>query len=113
MISIAIATALSAASAQAAPPPQPRRTYAACLSAFVLKGLDQKMDPAAFEAALRPACQSEEASFKKSLIDFDAPRYGQQQAQEDAEMQVEDYLLNTKAEYEGHLADGTRPGPPR
>lgn len=110
MISFAIATALTAASAQAAPPPQPRKNYAACLSAFMKKSLTEKMEPAAFGEALRPACSAQESSFKKSLIDFDAPRFGRKQAEADAEMQVEDYLLNIQDKYEGHFADGTSPG---
>jgi hypothetical protein len=99
MISLAFATALSAAAMQG-PPAAPRREYASCLTRFMKGKTEEKMEKEAFTAALKAACAPQEAAFKKSLVDYDvktgSPRAA---AEEGAQLQVEDYIVNTTENY--------------
>ena len=95
MISITLAALLAAAPA-AGPPGQPRKAYSACLMKFEKTKAGEKLTAEQFVAAAKAACAAQEAAFKKSLVDYDV-RSGMKRAdaEEGAQLQVEDYLANT------------------
>ena len=99
MISFALATALAAA--QAGPLPQPRKAFAACLSSLVKAKMSEKLDDGAFRAAAKTACAAQEAAFRDSIVSYDV-RTGMKRAaaEEGAELQVEDYLVNAAETYQ-------------
>ena len=100
MISITLAAMLAAAPA-AGPPAQPRKAYGACLTKFEKAKAGEKLTTEQFVAAAKAACAGEEDAFRKSLVDYDV-RTGSKRAdaEEGAEMQVEDYLANTADTYQ-------------
>ena len=99
MISLALATALASAAVQG-PPPAPRKEFAACLTKAAKAKSSDKMEKTAFTAAVRAACSSQETAFRKSLVDYDVKTGTKRaDAEEGAELQVEDYLVNTTETY--------------
>lgn len=101
MISLALATALAAAAVQG-PPAAPRKTFASCLSRVAKEKSAEKMEKAAFTAAIRAGCTAEETAFRKSIVDYDVKTGSKRAvAEEGAELQVEDYLVNTTDTYFG------------
>lgn len=99
MISLAIATALAAAQA-GGPPVQPRKNYGACLSAFMRDKVKDKLEAAAFTAAAKAACVKEETAFRQSLLTYDQKMgIKRREAEENASMQVDDYLTNATDNY--------------
>ena len=99
MISFAIATALAAAQA-GGPPIQPRRNYGACLNKFMQAKISEKMDGPTFTAAAKAACTAQETAFRQSLISYDLKMgIKRREAEENASMQVDDYLTNTTENY--------------
>ena len=95
MISITLAAMLAAAPA-AGPPAQPRKAYGACLMKFEKTKAGEKLSTEEFVAAAKAACAAQEAAFRRSLVDYDV-RAGMKRAdaEEGAQLQVEDYLANT------------------
>jgi hypothetical protein len=110
MISITLAAMLAAAAPAAGPPAQPRRAYGACLTKFGKAKAGEKLTPESFVAAAKAACAVEESAFKKSLIDYDV-RTGTKRgdAEEGAQLQVEDYLANAADTYQVN----NEPAPPK
>lgn len=112
MISLALATALTFAAAQANPTVQPRQAYSKCLGAFMKQSLEAKMAPEAFGAAVKSACAAQESAFRTASIAYDVKMGGSRaQAQEDADLQVEDYLASIEDSYRVHLEGGMTPQP--
>lgn len=110
MISFAIATALYAVSMQASATVQPRKNFAACLDRVAKKSLQDKVEPSAFEAAVRSACAAEEAAFKKAMVDYDVSmKIARSRAEQDAQLQVEDYLATRKDTYQMHFEAASPP----
>ena len=102
MISFALATAL-AATAQAGPPPQLRKAYAACLSSFSKAKMSEKLDDATFRSGAKAACSSQEAAFRNSIVSYDVKTGTKRAAAEEgAALQVEDYLVNIAETYQAH-----------
>ncbi len=101
MISLALATALAAAAVQAGPPPQLRQAYSACLSGFMKAKMSEKLDETAFRSGVKGACAAQEAAFRQSVVDYDV-KTGMKKAaaQEGADLQVEDYLVNITENYQ-------------
>jgi hypothetical protein len=100
MISIALATALYVSAAPAGPPPQLRKNYSVCLNRFSKEKMEAKLDAETFKAAAKTACASEEAAFRKSIVDYDVKMgVKRAEAEEGATLQVEDYLINTADTY--------------
>ncbi|HEY0625475.1 MAG TPA: hypothetical protein VGD10_01955 [Allosphingosinicella sp.] len=99
MISLALATTLAAAALQG-PPAAPRRDYSSCLSKIAKEKRSEKMEKEAFTAALKTACATEEAAFRKSLVDYDVKTGSKRAAAEEgAKLQAEDYLVNVTETY--------------
>jgi hypothetical protein len=88
-----------------------RDDYATCLRKFTAVSLDKKMDPIAFDKALQPACEKQEATFRAAVIATDkADKMSDADAQEDAQFQIEDYLDKFQNSYRDYLETNTRPG---
>ena len=106
MISLAVATALAAAAVQG-PPAAPRRDFSSCLSRAAKEKSAEKMEKAAFTAAIKAACAAQEAAFRKSIVDYDVKTGSKRAvAEEGAELQVEDYLVNiTETHFETASAE--------
>ena len=98
MITLIVALAL------AAPNPKtiegPRHAYAACIKTFESNQLQAKVDPAAYETAVKAACPSEAAALTTALINYDvAMGTKRAKATENAAMDLEDYQLTSVDRY--------------
>jgi hypothetical protein len=94
MITLIAAAALAA---QAQSIAQPRQAFATCLSALVKKSVKEGMETAAFETALAAACKTEEAAFRKAVVDYDMKTGAKRAtAEEGAQLQIDDYVANAK-----------------
>ena len=94
MITLVVALAL------AAPNPAsidaPRKAYASCIKAFESNQLRAKVDPAAYEAAVKAACPSEAAAFTEALVRYDvAMGTKRASATANAARDVDDYRLSS------------------
>jgi hypothetical protein len=95
---------LMAVLALAAPNPKtidaPRHAYATCIKSFETSQLKAKVDPVAYETAVKTACPSESAAFTAALVNFDvAMGTKRAKATENAAMDVEDYQLTSVDRY--------------
>ncbi len=98
MITLVMALAL------AAPNPAsidaPRKAYASCLKTFESNQLKAKVDPVAYETAVKSACQPEAASFTAALVAYDvAMGTKRASATANAARDVEDYQLTSVDRY--------------
>jgi hypothetical protein len=111
MLTLALAAALVAApDAGAGSPGQLRKDYGACLNKFVEASVKDKLAGDAFTTAAKAACASKEAAFRKSIIDADLRmKIKQAEAEENANTQVEDYLVNAADKYAGYVAEAPKP----
>jgi hypothetical protein len=105
MISIALVTALALAGAPSSgPSAQARKAYSICIQKVVKEKAGEKLTADAFTAALKAACAAQEASFHKSLVDYDvASGLKRADAEEGARLQIEDYLVNASDTYATYL----------
>ena len=88
-----------------------REAYTTCLRKFVTESLEKKMDPADFAKALKPACEKQEATFRNAVIAADkADKMSDEEANEDAQFQVDDYLDKFQNGYRDYLETNTKPG---
>ena len=110
MISSAIALIMVMTAAAPDATPSARKAYSACLEKFMVKGLDEKMEPAAFDTAVAGACSAEAARLRQAAIDANVAA-GRKRA--DAESMVagdiEDYQLNTRELFREFKDTGARP----
>jgi hypothetical protein len=98
MITLIVALAL------AAPNPKtieaPRHAYAACIKTFESNQLQAKVDPAAYETAVKTACQSEAAAFTAALVNYDVAMGTKRAAATvNAARDLEDYQLTSVDRY--------------
>jgi hypothetical protein len=109
MISLAIATALYATSMQSTAV-LPRKQYSECLNKAVKKNLTDKTDPTSFPAAARTACAAEATAFKAALVTYDVKAGTRRtQAEQDANLQIEDYLNSALETYKVFSESGAKP----
>ena len=104
MITLIVALAL------AAPNPKtidaPRRAYAACIKTFESNQLKAKIDPAAYEAAVKTACASEAAALTAALVNYDvAMGTKRAKATANAALDLEDYQLTSVDRYRDMMAN--------
>lgn len=103
MISLALATILMTAGP--GPASQSRDGYARCLKDFIQTSLQQKMEPAAFDAAIATACQDKQALFKSAMIASQMAEGMKRPASEKAiGEEIADYLSMAKEDYRAELA---------
>ena len=102
MISITLVTALAVAAAPpvGGPSGQPRKAYSACLQKLIKEKSDAKLTSASFTSEAKTSCATQEAAFRKSLVDYDvATGLKRAEAEEGAGLQVEEYLANAADTY--------------
>src|SRR5687767_7817408 len=110
MISSWMALAATIAAMQADPVNNARRAYSDCLRAYMRAQLDQRAEPAAFEAALGSQCNDRGATFTAALIQRDSRAGGgRARAEEDARMTMEDMRATTIEYYNDYYASNTVP----
>jgi hypothetical protein len=89
-----------------------REAYARCLKEFVRTSAEQKMEPAAFDAAIASACKDKEALLKTSLINADlAIGLKRAAAEKSTAEQITDYVTMAKEDYRADLSSGAKPQP--
>jgi hypothetical protein len=103
MITLFVALAL------AAPNPKtidaPRHAYASCIKSFESNQLKAKVDPAAYETAVKTACPSEAAAFTAALVNYDvAMGTKRAAAASNAARDLEDYQLTSVDRYKDLFA---------
>jgi hypothetical protein len=103
MITFIVALAL------AAPNPKtidaPRHAYAACIKSFESNQLKAKVDPAAYETAVKTACPSEAAAFTAALVNYDVAMGTKRAAAvSNAARDLEDYQLTSLDRYKDLFA---------
>ena len=103
MITLFVALAL------AAPNPKtidaPRHAYATCIKSFESNQLKAKVDPAAYETAVKTACPSEAAAFTAALVNYDvAMGTKRAAAASNAARDLEDYQLTSVDRYKDLFA---------
>lgn len=79
---------------------QPRKNYAACLSAFEKKSRADKMDPAAYPAAAKAACPAEAAALTAALVAYDVGMGSRRAAAlTSAAADLGDYVITSEERY--------------
>jgi hypothetical protein len=74
----------------------PRRAYATCLKSFESNQLSAKVETAAYETAVKSACQAEADRFTAALVAFDvAMGTKRASATANAARDVEDYQVTS------------------
>jgi len=83
----------------------PRKAYSACVKQFENKSLADKMDAAAYSAALKGACTAEAAALTKALVDFDVGTGTKRAAAAaTAESDIADYRLTSEERFRDMIA---------
>ena len=96
MIASVIAAALLLVPASS-PTAAQRKAYNACLEKFTIKGIEEKMEPAAFDASVATVCASELSSLRQAAVST-----GMAAGRKKAELEemisgdIEDYQANAK-----------------
>jgi D-alanyl-D-alanine dipeptidase len=108
MILIALASMLTAAS----PSSDSRESFARCVKDFTRASLEQKMEAAAFDAAVANACRDKQALFKTALVNADVAMGLKRAASEKAiGEQIADYISMAKEDYRAELASAPKNTP--
>jgi D-alanyl-D-alanine dipeptidase len=109
MISIALVSMLAGAGS---PSSEGREAYARCLKEFKRVSLEQKMEPAAFDAAVATACRDKQLLFKTALINADVAMGMKRAASEKAiGEQIADYIAMAKEDFRAELASAPKNTP--
>ena len=78
----------------------PRHAFAACLKRFESQNLAQKVDAAAYEAAVKSACQAEATGLLDALVRYDvAMGTKRAAATSNAERDLDDYRATSSDRY--------------
>lgn len=103
--------ALAATAAQGDATNTSRQAFSTCLRDYMRTSLEQRMEPAAFEAAVPQQCADRGATFRAALVDRDARTGGgRARAEEDAQMTMDDMRAATVERYRDQLeASGPAP----
>jgi hypothetical protein len=97
---ILIAMLMAGAGASDAQSGFTRKAYGACIQKLIKEKVPEKLSPEAFTAAAKTGCATQEAAFRKALIDYDlATKIRRADAEEGATAQVEDVLANAADTY--------------
>jgi hypothetical protein len=87
-----------------------RLDYTRCLRATMKTSLKEKIDVAAFEAAVVPACAAKAQVLRTAIVAADtAAGIKRTAAEENASADLEDILLNTRESYADYLTSNTLP----
>lgn len=87
-----------------------RAAYTKCLRSFLSKSLKDKMPSAQFGVAIKASCQGEQSAFHAAVVAFDrASGDTAADAKENADLQVEDYIVNFTEKFDDYSSSGTMP----
>lgn len=88
-----------------------RAAFTKCLRDDMKKSLESKVTEAEYEMALKSICSDQREAFRAALIAFDlAGAVSQKDAQDNADMQVDDYHANFTDKFKDYTESGTLPG---
>ena len=100
MLSMVIASAISAAAFQNAAATNARSALMTCLRSAVADAEKGKMAVEALTPHLRQACAADAGKLKSALVAFDVKNgIGRKQAAEDADLQLDDYYATQEEHY--------------
>jgi hypothetical protein len=95
IVSILAATALFAGMSG-----DPRESYSACLQGAIASAKTAQITGDGFKAYAHETCAAAEASFKASRVAFNVKnRMGRKSAEEDAQVQIDDYIYSAEDKY--------------
>ena len=104
MITLIVALALAAPNPGAIA--APRHAFAACLRSFETNQLAAKVDPAAYETAVKSACATEADALSQALVKYDVAMGTKRAAAlSNAERDVDDYRLTSVERYRDIMAN--------
>ncbi|WP_260582094.1 hypothetical protein [Sphingopyxis sp. PET50] len=86
-----------------------RAAFTKCLRQTMKKSLQDKMGEAEFEMSLKSVCNEQREAFRTAVIAFDRAG-GDKDAEDNAEMQIEDYHANFTDKFKDYSASNTLPG---
>ena len=82
----------------------PREAFATCLKQAVSQAKSSKIAVNAFDAFVRGQCAASEADLRKAVIALDIKNgVSRKDANENADLELEDYFLMTLERYEAQL----------
>ena len=88
-----------------------RAAFTKCLRDDMKKSLEAKMGEAEYEMAMKSNCSAERDAFRAAVIAFDkASGDSQANAEDNADMQVEDYHANFTDKFKDYASSNTLPG---
>lgn len=91
----------------------PRQAFTACLKQASQTADARKVSSAQYDAHVKQACSTQAESFKKALVAFDVKNgIKRTQASEDAQLQVDDYYLQSTETYEMKHPGAPKPQAP-
>lgn len=107
-------TPLVLVAAMAATPSQTvdtaRAAYTKCLRSFMLTSLKAKMPTAQFGVAVKDSCTTEQSAFHTAVVAFNrSSGDSAADAKENADMQVEDYIIDFTEKFTDYTDSGTMP----
>lgn len=104
MITLIVALALAAPNPGAID--APRHAFAACLKNFETNQLNAKVDPTAYETAVKSACATEADALSQALVKYDvAMGTKRATAESNAARDVDDYRLTSVERYRDIMAN--------
>ncbi len=109
MLSSLLALAAAAVSMQADPVNSARQAYSDCLRSYMRAQLEQRAEPAAFEAAIANQCADRATAFTSVLVQRDARSGNRARAEEDARMTMEEIRATTVEYYTDYHSSNTMP----
>jgi len=86
-----------------------RAAFTKCLRDHMKKSLEDKMGEAEYEMAVKSVCGAERDAFRAAVVAADRAA-GDKNADDNAEMQIEDYHANFTDKFKDYSATNTLPG---
>ena len=88
-----------------------RAAFTKCLRDHMKKSLQDKMGEAEYEMAVKSTCGTERDAFRAAVVAFGrAAGDRQKNAEDDADMQIEDYHANFTDKFKDYSSSNTLPG---
>ena len=85
-----------------------RRNYSTCLGNFMKKSIHERIEEAAFDSGLVPACAAQETAFRSTIVAVDmAAGIKRADAEENAKLEIDDLQANFKATFRDSIAPST------
>jgi len=88
-----------------------RAAFTKCMRDDMRKSLEAKMGDAEYEMAVKSTCSEQRDAFRAAVVAFGrAAGDSQKNAEEDADMQIEDYNANFTDKFKDYSSSNTMPG---